>query len=79
MHANDMLKYKDKIIEAFKDFKKSDDAVYDYVLENVNDFIQKIKLMSENIDLSLFSENYYQLIMQKGLSRLRIKIKTKKL
>ena len=32
MHANDMLKYKDKIIEAFKDFKKSDDAVYDYVL-----------------------------------------------
>ena len=63
MHANDLLKYGDKIIEAFKDgtfsfehLKKSDGTTLDYVLENVNDFIQKIKSMSENINLSLFSE-----------------------
>ena len=54
MHANDMLKYKDKIIEAFRDgtfssehLKKSDDAAYDYVLNDVKNFIQKIETMSE--------------------------------
>ena len=63
MHANDLLKYGDKIIEAFKDgtfsfehLKKSDGTTLDYVLENVNDFIQKIKSMLKNINLSLFSE-----------------------
>ena len=54
MHANDMLKYRDKIIEAFRDgtfsfehLKKSDDAAYDYVLNDVNNFIQKIESMSQ--------------------------------
>ena len=61
MQANDMLEYRDKIIEAFRDgtfssehLKKSDDAAYDYVLKDVNNFIQKIESMSENINLSLF-------------------------
>ena len=56
MHANDMLEYGDKIIEAFRDgtfssehLKKSDDAAYDYVLKDVNNFIQKIESVSENI------------------------------
>ena len=45
------MEYGYKIIEAFRDgtflsehFKKSDDAVYDYVLKDVNSFIQKIEL-----------------------------------
>ena len=61
MQANDMLEYRDKIIEAFRDgtfssqhLKKSDDATYDYVLKNVEKFIQKIESMAENISLSLF-------------------------
>ena len=54
MHANYMLKYRDKIIEAFRDgtfssehLKKSDDAAYDYVLNDTNNFIHKIESMSE--------------------------------
>ena len=42
MQTNDLLKYRDKITEAFKDgnfssehLKKSDDAAYGYVLESV--------------------------------------------
>ena len=45
MHANDMLKYGDKIINAFKNgiflsehLKTSDDAAHDHVLEDVKDF-----------------------------------------
>ena len=56
MQANDLLEYRDKIIEAFKDgnfssehLKKSDTAAYDYVLKDVNNFIQKIESVSENI------------------------------
>ena len=63
MHANDMLEYGDKIIEAFRDgtfssehLKKSDDAAYDYTLKAVNNFIQKIKLMAEKINLNLFED-----------------------
>ena len=63
MHANDMLEYGDKIIEAFRDstfssehLKKSDYAVYDYVLKDVEKFIQKIKSITENISLSLFED-----------------------
>ena len=51
MHANDMLEYGDKIIDAFKNrafsseyLKKSDDAAHDHVLEEVNSFIQKIEI-----------------------------------
>ena len=63
MQANDMLEYRDKIIETFRDstfssqhLKKSDDATYDYVLKNVEKFIQKIESMAENISLSLFED-----------------------
>ena len=63
MLANDLLEYRDKIINAFTDgiflsehLKKSDDAAHDYMLENVNDFIQKIKSMAEKINLSLFED-----------------------
>ena len=63
MQANDLLEYRDKIIEAFKDgtfltkhLKKTDDAAYDYVLKDVNNFIQKIKSMEEKIILSLFED-----------------------
>ena len=63
MQANDMLEYRDKIIEAFRDgtfssqhLKKSDDATYDYVFKNVEKFIQKIESMAENISLSLFED-----------------------
>ena len=63
MQANDMLEYRDKIIEAFRDgtfssehLKKSDYAAYDYVLKDVEKFIQKIKSITENINLSLFED-----------------------
>ena len=63
MQANDMLEYRDKIIEAFRDgtfssehLKKSDDAAYDYVLKDVNSFIQEIKSMEEKINLSLLKD-----------------------
>ena len=63
MHANNMLDYADKIIEAFRSgtfssehLKKSDDAAYDYTLKAVNNFIQKIKLMAEKINLNLFED-----------------------
>ena len=61
MKVNDMLEYRDKIIEAFRDgtffsehLNKSDDAAYDYVLKDVEKFIQKIESMAANINLSLF-------------------------
>ena len=63
MQAKDMLKYRDEIIEAFRNgtflsehLKKSDDAAYDYVLKDVSKFIKKIESMAENINLSLFNE-----------------------
>ena len=68
MQANHLLQNKDKIIEAFKDgtfsserLKKSDDAAYGYVLESIKKFIQKIKSMTENINLSLFEEFFESL------------------
>ena len=88
MHENGLLKYGDKIIEAFKDgtfsfehLKKSDGATHDYVLENVNDFIQKIKSMSKNIDLSLLSE-FYELLpadYAKGLINVKDQNKNKEI
>ena len=84
MQANDLLEYRDKIIDAFKDgtfsserLKKLDDAAYDYVLKDVNNFIQEIKSMEEKINLSLskdFLNHHHQLIMQKCLLRIKIKI-----
>ena len=67
MQATDLLEYKNKIIDAFKDgtflsehLKKTDNAANGYVLEDVKDFIQEIESMSEKINLSLF-EDFLQL------------------
>ena len=58
-----MLAYRDKIIESFRHgtffsehLKRSYDAAYDYVLKDVEKFIQKIKSMEENINLTLFED-----------------------
>ena len=66
MQANDLLKYRDKIIQAFRDgtflsehLKKTDNAAYNYVLKDINSFIQEIKSMEEKIDLSLFEDFLY--------------------
>ena len=61
MQANDLLKYRDKVIDAFKDdtFQSvhlKNDAAHDYVLDDVNSFIQKIESMAEKINLSLFDD-----------------------
>ena len=61
MHANELLESRNKINKAFKDdifpseqLKKSDDAAYNYMLKNVNEFIEEIKSMEEKINLSFF-------------------------
>ena len=36
--------------------KKSDDAAYDYMLQDVNDFLQKSESMAEKINLSLLED-----------------------
>ena len=66
MQANDLLEYRGKIIKVFKDgtflyehLKKSDDYAYNYVLKDVNKFIEEIKSMEEKINLSLF-EDFFQ-------------------
>ena len=66
MQANYLLECRDKIIDAFKDgiflsehLKKSDDAAYDFMLKNVNKFIEEIRSMEEKINLSLF-EDFFQ-------------------
>ena len=58
-----MLEQRDKIIAAFRGgtfssehLKKSDDAAYKYVLKDINKFIQKIKSLTEKINLSFFRE-----------------------
>ena len=63
MQANDILEYRNEIIEAFRDdtfssehLKKSDGAVYDYLLRDANNFFQEIKSMEEKINLSLFED-----------------------
>ena len=83
MQANDLLEYREKNIDAFKDtfspeyLKKLDNAVDDFTLKNVNKFIQEIKLMEEIINLKIFLNFHHQLIMQKCLLILKIKIKIK--
>ena len=61
MQANEMLEYRDKIIDAFLSeyFKKSDDAEYKYVLKDVEKVTQEIESMSEKINLSL-SEEFFE-------------------
>ena len=67
MQVNDMLEHGNKIIKAFrvliiclnikkKKKKNPDNAAYDYVLHDVNSFIQKIESKSEKINLSLFED-----------------------
>ena len=63
MHANELLESRNNIIKAFKDhiflsehIKKLADAAYDFLLKNVNEFIQEIRQMEEKINLSLFEE-----------------------
>ena len=63
MHAKSLLEGRNKIIDAFKDdifaseyLKNSDDAGYNYVLKDVNKFIEDIKSMEEKINLSLFED-----------------------
>ena len=55
MHAHDLLEYRDKIIDAFKD------RTFSYVLQDVDSFIQKTESMSEKINWSLF-ENFFELL-----------------
>ena len=54
--------------------KKSDDAAYDYVLENVTNFIQKIESMAENINLSLFKD-FFELSSPDDYTKMLINIK----
>ena len=63
MQPNDLLKYRNKINDVFKNgiflseyLKKLDNAGYNYVLKNVKDFIQQTESMSEKINLSLFED-----------------------
>ena len=63
MQANDLLEYRNKIINAFKDgtflskhLKKSDNAAHDCMQEDVKDFIQNIESMAEKINLNLFNK-----------------------
>ena len=81
MQANGLLEYRDKIIDAFKDstfssecLKKSDDAAHDYVLKDVNDFIQEIKLMEEKINLSLL-EDFFESSSPADYAEMLINIK----
>ena len=79
MHASDMLEYGNKIIEVFRNgtslseyLKESDNATYDYMLKDVNNFIQKSESIAEKINTSLQ-------IMQKSLLMSWIEVKTKKM
>ena len=63
MQPDDILEYRDKIIDAFKDgtflseyLKNPDGTGYEYVLKNVKKFTQEIESMSKKINLSLFEE-----------------------
>ena len=63
MQKNDMLNYRDEIIEAFRNgtfssehLKKSDNVAYDYRLKDASKSIKKIESMAKNINLSLINE-----------------------
>ena len=88
IQAKDLLDYRDNIIDAFKDgaflsehLKRSHGVTYNYVLKDVNKFIQEIRSMEEKINLSLFEDllnHHHQLIMQKILLILKIEMNKKK-
>ena len=86
MQAKDLLEYRNKIIDAFKDGTFLSEhlnqmllLIINYVLEYVNKLIEEIKSMEEKINLSLknFLNHHHQVIMQKCLL-LKIKMRTKK-
>ena len=63
MQANDLLEYRSKIINAFKNgtfssehLKKSEKTAYNFTFKGVNKFIREIRSMEENINLSLFKD-----------------------
>ena len=64
MQANEMLEYRDKIIDAFKNgtflseqLKKSDDGAYENMCQKMlKKLIQEIKSIEEKINLSLLEE-----------------------
>ena len=83
MHANELLESRNKIIKAFKDdifpsehLKKSDDDAYDFMLKNVNKFIQQIRSMEEKINLILFEE-FFEYSSPADYAKIHIKIKNK--
>ena len=64
-----------KMVFFYLNIKKiPDDTAYDFMLQDVNTFIQKIESMSENINqiYSMSFLNYHQLIMQKKLINIKI-------
>ena len=81
MQANDLVDYRDKTIKAFKDgtflsehLKELDNVAYDYVLKNVNKFIEKIKSMEEKINLNLF-EKFFESSSLADYAKMLINIK----
>ena len=78
-----MLESRNKIIKAFKDdifpsehLKKSDDDAYNYMLQNVNEFIEEIKSMEEKINLSLF-EDFFQSPLPADYAKMLINTKNR--
>ena len=69
MQGNDLVEYRNKIIDAFKNgiflseyLKESDDTAYDYVLKDVKKFIQEIKLMEEKINFKFVQRLFWIVI-----------------
>ena len=88
MQANGLFEYRDQVFDAFKDgtffsehLEKSHAAACDYVLKDVNNFIQEIKSMQEKINffLRILLDHHHQLIKQKSLLILGMQKKTKEL
>ena len=81
MQVSDLLEYRDKIIEKFRNgtflsehLKTSNATAYDYVLEDVNNFIQKIESMSENINLNLF-QDFFEILSPEKKAKMLINTK----
>ena len=80
MQANDLLEYRNKNIDAFRErtflskhLKESVPVANDYVLDNVNNFIRKIESMSKIINLSLL-EDFFGSSSQVDYAKGRINI-----
>ena len=77
LHENLMIKmaFKDDIFPS-EHLKKSDDDAYDFMLKNVNKFIQQIRSMEEKINLILFEE-FFEYSWPDDYAKIHIKIKNK--